>query len=123
MVRGRRGQSILEYAILIAVVVGALIAMQIFLKRSVQGKLRESIDDIGGGQYAAGYMSSNIATQQIGNYTTNEMFGVDASDQRAQGFSNYVITEAPMTNTYTTTGQEEKVNLSFNSENLLGTSY
>ena len=119
MVRRRRGQSVLEYAMIIAVVVGALIAMQIFLKRSVQGKLRESIDDIGGGQYAAGYMSSNYVTQQTGNYTTNEMFGVDAADNRAQGFSNYIVEEAPTVNTYTAAGSEEKVNLSFNSENLL----
>ncbi len=45
--RRRRGQSTLEYAVLIAVVVGALVAIQVYLKRGVQGKLRESTDQIG----------------------------------------------------------------------------
>lgn len=44
----RKGQSILEYAMIIAVVVAALLAIQIYMKRGVQGKLRSSADDIGG---------------------------------------------------------------------------
>ena len=43
----RRGQSTLEYAVLIAVVIGALISMQIYLKRGTQGKLRSAGDQIG----------------------------------------------------------------------------
>ena len=42
-----RGQSTLEYAVIIAVVVGALLAIQIYMKRGVQGKLRDSTDQIG----------------------------------------------------------------------------
>lgn len=49
----RKGQSILEYAMIIAVVVAALLAIQIYMKRGVQGKLRSSVDDIGG-QFDAG---------------------------------------------------------------------
>ncbi len=48
-----RGQSTVEYAILIAVVVSALLAMQIYMKRGVQGKLRSATDDIGA-QYVPG---------------------------------------------------------------------
>jgi len=43
----KRAQSILEYAGLIAIVVGALIAMQVIIKRGLQGKMRETADDIG----------------------------------------------------------------------------
>ena len=43
----RRGQSTLEYAILIAVIVAALLAMQTYMKRGYQGKLRENADNIG----------------------------------------------------------------------------
>lgn len=43
----RRGQSTLEYAVIIAVVVAALLAMQIYMKRGVEGKLRDSTDQIG----------------------------------------------------------------------------
>jgi Flp pilus assembly pilin Flp len=43
----RRAQSTLEYAVIIAVVAAALVAIQIYLKRGVQGKLRQSADQIG----------------------------------------------------------------------------
>ena len=43
----RKAQSTVEYAVLAAVVVGALLAMQIYVKRGVSGKLREATDRIG----------------------------------------------------------------------------
>lgn len=43
----RRGQSTAEYAILAAVVIAALLTMQIYMKRGMQGKLREATDQIG----------------------------------------------------------------------------
>ncbi len=47
LIRRIKGQSILEYAMIIAVVVGALLAIQIYMKRGLQGRLRESSDQIG----------------------------------------------------------------------------
>jgi len=43
----RRGQSILEYAVLIGVVVAGLIGMQIYLKRGMMGGIKKSADSIG----------------------------------------------------------------------------
>ena len=43
----RRGQSILEYAVLIGVVVAGLLGMQIYLKRGMMGGLKKSADGIG----------------------------------------------------------------------------
>jgi len=43
----RRGQSTLEYAVIVAVVVAGLIAMQFYIKRGLQGKLRSATDEIG----------------------------------------------------------------------------
>lgn len=48
MLSRHKGQSILEYAMIVAVVVAALLAIQIYMKRGVEGKLRSSADDIGG---------------------------------------------------------------------------
>lgn len=45
--RKRKGQSTLEFAVLIAVVVAAVIAMQIYMKRGVSGKLKSGVDEIG----------------------------------------------------------------------------
>lgn len=41
------GQTTLEYALMIVVVIIALLAIQIYMKRGVQGKLRESADQLG----------------------------------------------------------------------------
>ncbi len=56
-----RGQSTLEYVILLGFVVAALIAMGVYMKRGFQGKLRESTDQIGE-QYSAGNTTSEYTT-------------------------------------------------------------
>ncbi|MBU1998968.1 MAG: hypothetical protein ABIG46_00680 [Candidatus Omnitrophota bacterium] len=43
----RRGQSTLEYGVLVAVIVAALLAMQTYFKRGLQGRIRQSSDDVG----------------------------------------------------------------------------
>lgn len=53
LIRIRKAQSTLEYALLIGVVVGALIAMQNYLKRSMMGRLQAVGDQIGD-QYSPG---------------------------------------------------------------------
>ena len=40
----RRGQNVAEYAILIAVVIGAAMAMQTYVKRSLQGRIKDASD-------------------------------------------------------------------------------
>lgn len=67
-----RAQSTLEYTVIIAVVVGALLAMQIYMKRGVQGKLRESTDDIGE-QFAAGQTSVTSRTDRTAGTTVQEV--------------------------------------------------
>ncbi len=60
-----RAQSTLEYALIIAVVVAGLVAMQIYMKRGVQGKLRESADQIGE-QFEANNTTVNRTTNRYG---------------------------------------------------------
>lgn len=45
--KGKKAQNTLEYAALIAVIVGAIIAVNAYMKRGVQGQLRSAADDIG----------------------------------------------------------------------------
>ncbi|MGE5309365.1 MAG: hypothetical protein ACM3OC_09790 [Deltaproteobacteria bacterium] len=45
--RKNRGQNIAEYSILIALVVGAAVAMQVFVKRGVQGRMKDVTDHTG----------------------------------------------------------------------------
>lgn len=55
----RNGQSIVEYGVLIAVIVGALLAMQVYVKRGLSGRLRASADSLGE-QYAPRKTSANV---------------------------------------------------------------
>ncbi len=43
----KKAQSTLEYAVIISVVVGALLAMRVFMKRGIEGKLHDAANDIG----------------------------------------------------------------------------
>lgn len=57
----KKGQSTLEYTIVIAVIVAALIAMNTYIKRSVQGRMRQSADDMGE-QFSPQYTTGTITT-------------------------------------------------------------
>jgi len=45
--RNKKAQATLEYAVLIAVIAGALITMKNYLKRGYQGKMRQNADQMG----------------------------------------------------------------------------
>ena len=68
----RRGQSTLELALTIVAVAAAAIAMSIFLKRSVMGKMRESGEQVGG-QFSplVTHNSYNKTYDATRNETTN----------------------------------------------------
>src|SRR5208282_1146293 len=67
----KRGQSTLEYAVLIVVIIGALLTIQTYIKRGVQGRLKSAADDIGD-QYSDG--NTNSVKTTIRNSETNEVF-------------------------------------------------
>lgn len=48
--RKNKSQGILGYALLIAVVVAALIAMSVYMKRRIQGGYKKSVDVFGQGE-------------------------------------------------------------------------
>ena len=52
--RNLRAASIIEYSLILAVVVAAILGMQIYLKRAISGRWREAADTFGyGRQYDA----------------------------------------------------------------------
>lgn len=59
--RKKKAQSTLEYAILIIIVIGALLSIQVYIKRGVQGRLKSATDDIGD-QYKVGSTNIRIST-------------------------------------------------------------
>ena len=66
-----KGQSTLEYAVLIIIVIGALLSIQIYIKRGVQGRLKSATDDIGD-QYSPG--NTNVRMKHHVFSHTNETF-------------------------------------------------
>jgi len=92
-IKKSRAQSTLEYAILIGVIVAGLIAMQTYLKRGYQGKLRESADSMGD-QFSPGYTTYNYTTH---SYT-------DSNESVANAASTTLIN-----NQYTNKSGDESV--------------
>ena len=58
-----RAQSIMEYIMTIVFVAAALIGMRIYVKRAIQGRLKEAVDDIAD-QYSARHTTGTV-TEQI----------------------------------------------------------
>ena len=73
LIKCRKAQSTLEYALVVAVVVGALLAMQVYVKRGIQGRLKTATDDIGD-QYSPGYTES-VITVEIDSDSTETLDG------------------------------------------------
>jgi Flp pilus assembly pilin Flp len=46
--KAKKTQSALEYAVLVVIIVGALIAFSVYLKRASQGRMRDAADAYGG---------------------------------------------------------------------------
>jgi uncharacterized protein (UPF0333 family) len=76
-----RAQSILEYTLLICVLIAALMAMRHYINRGIQGKLRQSGEDIGGGYfYAPRETVSDTLTTTTVNKDHSESYGTDNPD-------------------------------------------
>jgi Flp pilus assembly pilin Flp len=60
---GRRGQTIVEYTIIVIIILGVMIAMKDYVKRGIQGRWKTATDDFGG-QYDPEHLNSDI------NYST-----------------------------------------------------
>jgi len=86
----KRGQSTLEYAVLIVVIIGALLSIQVYIKRGVQGRLKSAADDIGD-QYSDG--NTNVIKITRTESNTEETFNA--------GNSTYNLLNGEITNTTT----------------------
>lgn len=73
----KRGQSVLEYSILIAVILSALVIMQFYIKRGYQGRLKKEADTVGQ-QYSPGHTTSTIITNTTSTSQTTIDEGVQS---------------------------------------------
>ena len=91
-----KGQSTVEYAVLTAIIIGALLTIQTYVKRGVQGRLKSSSDDIGD-QFSPNNTNA-IKTTSV-KTSTREMFGLDDEGAAHQGMSISRIMGNEVTNT------------------------
>ena len=80
----KKGQSTLEYAVLIIIIIGALLSIQVYIKRGIQGRLKSATDDIGT-QFSVG--NTNVIRITHSDSTSNDTFihGVSKSTLIEEG--------------------------------------
>jgi Flp pilus assembly pilin Flp len=64
--RNRKGQSILEYTVILVIILGVVIAMKDYVKRGVQGRWKAASDDFGD-QYDPQWVNSNVVYGTVVN--------------------------------------------------------
>ena len=76
MLKVRRGQSVLEYAILMVIVIAALLTLQTYIKRGISGRLKSATDDIGDQFTTANGYTYNKTIITNSKVTENSLAGV-----------------------------------------------
>jgi len=94
-----KAQTTLEYAILIGVIVAGLIAMQVYLKRGYQGKLRESADNMGQ-QFSPGYTTNKYtvinkskSTEELKNRETTSTINEGDQESKKSGYEEVATSD------------------------------
>jgi uncharacterized protein (UPF0333 family) len=85
--KNQRGQSILEYTLLLGVIVAGILIMQNFVKRGFQGNLKESADKMGEQFSASGTTIEQTRTMTADQEITDE---VGTTSSTATGIGAYV---------------------------------
>lgn len=75
------GQSTMEYALLLALVAAAIVSMQVYIKRGIQGRIKNLADEISPVPYEAGSTMSNSTIAQTGTTVYQYEDGITKSYQ------------------------------------------
>lgn len=85
LMRNKVAQTTAEYAILIAIVVGAVVAMQVYVRRGIQGRIRNVVDHVDSG----GAADFNFTAEQYEPYynavASNTTRGSSMSENLGKG--------------------------------------
>lgn len=108
MIKQLRGQSSIEYIILIMILIGVFIAMQNYVKRGFQGRWKSSIDELGDQYDPAKVNSLMTYTQEAdSNSYVQAVSGADPLGIMGNGYftnrtdtSNFIETKNGTTTVY-----------------------
>jgi Flp pilus assembly pilin Flp len=92
--RNSKGQSLLEYVILIVIVIGVFIAMQQYVKRGIQGRWKAAVDDLGE-QYDPRKANSSV----VHAVETDSKTTITTRNGTVDGFSGLWTDRTDLTNT------------------------
>ncbi len=97
--RSKKGQNTAEYAILIGVIVAAAIAMQVYIRRGVQARIKDAVDftatadDDMGGNVFSGNLQYEPYYDQGSTYTTTSTAQVTEELQLGGGVVRDAISQ------------------------------
>ena len=98
--RFNKGQSTLEYAILVIVVIAALLTISAYVKKGIQGRAKSATDDIGG-QYEPNNTNYDKWTNTSSSTRQTFKTGVTKTIQLADEVTNSVINQQIVNRTTT----------------------
>jgi len=108
-----KAQSLVEYAVVIACIIAALLAMQHYLKRGLQGRLKVASDSISEEHYASDNIESETETKlTTKTEITQKEVAVKDGSGKEMTMPNY--SNLPITGVETTVKAEEKTEKSGN---------
>ncbi len=106
-IHSKRGQNTAEYAILIGVIVAAAVAMQTYVKRGLQGRVRDAVDFPGeGGDVGISGNSLSFSGQQYEPYYTETDLAISQSGSETQSFTEEGTRTRSYDQTLSRTGEE-----------------
>ncbi len=85
----KKGQSTLEYAVLIVIIIAALLAMNQYIKRGLQGRLKSATDDIGD-QFSPG--NTNVTKTVSTAVLEAQQFGINGVGVQSTVMLNREVT-------------------------------
>ncbi|MEI8012178.1 MAG: hypothetical protein WCI27_06830 [Candidatus Omnitrophota bacterium] len=94
MLKTRRGQSVLEYAILMVIIIAALLTLQTYIKRGIQGRLKQATDDVG----------DQYTTATPANFYKSVKTRSSTQENSLKGINNTGLMEDTVTNSFRNIG-------------------
>ncbi len=109
----RKAQSTLEYAILIAVAIAAVLAMSAYIKRGIQGRLKANADELSAGSaYAPKATTSKSIIKKSSAESTHSYSEIDSTTSTDIKENNITESKADITQSI----QREEVIVPFDQE-------
>jgi hypothetical protein len=96
----RKGQSLMEYTVLFVCITAAVIGMQIYVKRAIQGRIKQTADQVGE-PYDTNNFRSTVYSNMSSNMTNRQFMAntgmVDAYGQPIDEYGSSVAQDANST--------------------------